>query len=383
MTLTRETLAARIRDALEKSGASQAELASAIGMEPSALSKALAAKRNLGSLELALIAQWLGVPTDAILASEHGAPRTMAMAARATTTAGSAVRCAIDQADQLSRLDHLLTEMGHSGADPRPLAPLPDAAEPFDQGERLAVAVREAIGRRSDDLPVEPDDFAKWIEDLCEIDVCITPLPRGIDGLAVTSGHLRLALVSSGISATRQRFTLAHELGHLMAGDAQDLRVDEDVFGRQAVGEEKRANAFAAAFLMPRVLLHDAVGQRTLDEETVGGLLGRFRVSLDALAYRLQNVGLVRPEERQRIQRMASRLIADRPGRADDLQARNERRVPGRLLDRAFKAFSAGDIGIEPLANLIGADPDQLLDELTPPRFSTATSNEDDPVYAL
>ena len=36
---------------------------------------------------------------------------------------------------------------------------------------------------------------------------------------------MRLALVSSRVSATRQRFTLAHELGHLIAGDAHDLTV--------------------------------------------------------------------------------------------------------------------------------------------------------------
>ena len=72
------------------------------------------------------------------------------------------------------------------------------------------------------------------------MDVCISPLPQGLDGLAVTSGRLRLALVSSGISATRQRFTLAHELGHLVAGDAQELRVDEDVFGKQPVPRQPR-----------------------------------------------------------------------------------------------------------------------------------------------
>jgi Zn-dependent peptidase ImmA (M78 family) len=360
-----------------------AGLASAIGMEPSALSRALAAKRNFGSLEVALIAEQLGIPTDVLLADDDRGPRTMAVAARLGASKSVAVDQAIAQAVQISDLDHLLTEVGHGGDDLLSFPPLPDKATPFEQGERLAVAVRRQIGKTSDDLPPEPDDLASWVEQFLRVDVCIFPLPPGLDGLAVTAGRLRLALVSSGISATRQRFTLAHEVGHLVAGDAQDLKIDEDIFGRQASSEEKRANAFDAAFLIPRAALREAIADRPLDEDLVSDLLGRFRVSLDALAYRLQNVGLVRPEERDRIRRLASARIANRPGRADDLKARNERRMPGRLLDRAFRAFSAGDLGIEPLARLVGAEPEQLLDELTPPRFSETLSNSDDPVYAL
>ena len=137
MALTRETPAIRIRNALEERGMAQAELAAAIGMEPSALSKALASKRNLGSLEVALIAQRLSVPTDRLLADEDRLPRTTALAAPVTASANSAVGRAVEQADQMSELDHLLTEMGHGGDDPLPLPPLPlpplpDVPAPFD-----------------------------------------------------------------------------------------------------------------------------------------------------------------------------------------------------------------------------------------------------------
>ncbi|MBW0009488.1 MAG: ImmA/IrrE family metallo-endopeptidase, partial [Pseudonocardiales bacterium] len=78
----------------------------------------------------------------------------------------------------------------------------------------------------------------------------------------------RLILVSNAVSWTRQRFILAHELGHVLAGDAQNLRVDLDVMAPSSQGErtEMRANAFASAFLMPARTITESwrdVGQDT------------------------------------------------------------------------------------------------------------------------
>ena len=87
------------------------------------------------------------------------------------------------------------------------------------------------------------------------------------------------------------------------------------------------------------------------------------------LAYGLHNVGIVSTGDRDHIRAMNSARIAVRPGRSDELQARNERRAPARLLDRALNAFAVGHLGIQPLARLFNVDPDQLREELTPPRF--------------
>lgn len=70
MTLSKETLARRIREALDNSGLRQQDLAEAIGMDEEALSKALQAKRNLSSLEAARIAQTLHIPTNILFADD-------------------------------------------------------------------------------------------------------------------------------------------------------------------------------------------------------------------------------------------------------------------------------------------------------------------------
>jgi Zn-dependent peptidase ImmA (M78 family)/transcriptional regulator with XRE-family HTH domain len=383
MALGLDTLARRIKEALHAAGTSQQELAAAIGMDPTALSKALAGRRGFKSLEVALIAESLGVSTDALLADDDAdVPLRPALAARVQGDASPVVDYAIARAEQIRDVDALLDDLGRPAL---PLATLPAlsaVADPVMQGEALAAAVRQQAGIADGDLPPEPEDFAAWVEEALGIDVCIAPLPNGLDGLALRSGRLRLALISSGIAATRQRFTLAHEVCHLASGDAQDLTVDEDVFGRRTA-EERRANAFAAAFLMPVRAIRGAAEGKELDEDLVVGLLGRFRVSLDALAFRLHNIGVVNAGGRDRVRTMSSARIALRPGRAEDLQARNERRAPGRLLARAMEAFAAGELGIRPLAALLDTDPDRLLDELSPPRFATRPSDAHEQFYAL
>lgn len=51
-------------------------------MDPTALSKALTGQRNFTSLEIALIAEHLGIPTDALLADDDANVGPVAVAAR-------------------------------------------------------------------------------------------------------------------------------------------------------------------------------------------------------------------------------------------------------------------------------------------------------------
>jgi len=57
---------------------------------------------------------------------------------------------------------------------------------------------------------------------------------KPVRGLSWCRNDVRLILVSNAGSWTRQRFTLAHEFCHVLAGDAQDLQVDIDVMSSAA-----------------------------------------------------------------------------------------------------------------------------------------------------
>lgn len=230
----------------------------------------------------------------------------------------------------------------------------------------LAERARNKAGIGDADLPPGIGSLAAVIEDEFNIDIAIEPLPSGLDGLAVTRPHYRLIMVSNTIPATRQRYTLGHELAHVLAGDGSEV-IDRDILAEKTP-REARANAFAAAFLMPATVLRSAFkGSPAPTQMLIADLLSRYRVSLDALAFRLHNANIINAAGRDGVRRMTSARIGLRQGRAADLQARRERRLPQGVLNRAIEAYMKGGISIRPIANLVGIDADTLLDELSPP----------------
>lgn len=97
------------------------------------------------------------------------------------------------------------------------------------------------------------------------------------------------------------RFTLAHELAHLLLDRERgvDLAVTSGDWAPQSI--EQRANAFAAAFLMPSTLVLSAlkdVGGESSEYDTVRGVATRLKVSIAALADRLYNLQLLTRDDR-------------------------------------------------------------------------------------
>ncbi|GAA3733576.1 XRE family transcriptional regulator [Salinactinospora qingdaonensis] len=82
----------------------------------------------------------------------------------------------------------------------------------------------------------------------------------------------------------RQRFDVAHELGHLV------MHLDADPGGRVA---EEQANRFAAELLMPAAQIKDFLPSRA-DWQRFGQLKQYWNVSLQALLYRARRLGAMR-----------------------------------------------------------------------------------------
>jgi Zn-dependent peptidase ImmA (M78 family) len=99
--------------------------------------------------------------------------------------------------------------------------------------------------------------------------------------------------------ANRQRFTLAHELGHLSLHTTKRLYVDHvpkfrDVKSSQAVDpEEIEANLFAAELLMPEDMLRRDIQSMRDDlnaNEAIDRLAKRYQVSPEAMRARLERL---------------------------------------------------------------------------------------------
>ena len=102
----------------------------------------------------------------------------------------------------------------------------------------------------------------------------------------------------------RQRFTIAHELGHFELHRAMitaNVHVDKDFPAlmrdpRSATGTEQleiQANQFAAELLMPSKLIRQELARKQFDiedERPMEELAKKFRVSKQALEYRIRNL---------------------------------------------------------------------------------------------
>ena len=120
---------------------------------------------------------------------------------------------------------------------------------------------------------------------------------RSIDQRYVGQGRFR--------TSNRQRFTIAHELGHFFFHSGMEEHVDKDFrvnWRRTAESptaidwEEVTANRFAAEFLMPtRFMKSDLDAIRTIDKRVVTILAVRYKVSPEAMKIRLSNLGIVGP----------------------------------------------------------------------------------------
>jgi Zn-dependent peptidase ImmA (M78 family) len=130
----------------------------------------------------------------------------------------------------------------------------------------------------------------------------ITELPRlqvawvaNLIGSGVTtwsSGRWQVR-INAAEPITRQRFTLAHELKHVLDASSEDV-----IYRHLPAGPARKRHVeavcdhFAACLLMPKAWVKRSWGDGLQD---LAGLAWRFEVSQQAMLIRLQYLGLVDP----------------------------------------------------------------------------------------
>ena len=107
--------------------------------------------------------------------------------------------------------------------------------------------------------------------------------------------------VNSLHHTNRQRFTIAHECGHLLLHKGKDVHIDRsfrinrrDEVSSQAIDhKEIEANRFAAELLMPYDMIMSDLVEYDIDiedEEELRGLADKYQVSVQALTHRITNL---------------------------------------------------------------------------------------------
>jgi Zn-dependent peptidase ImmA (M78 family) len=150
--------------------------------------------------------------------------------------------------------------------------------------------------------------FADWPpRDLTAIagqlgaEIRVLDLAPDISGILYREADRRVIVANQGHSDARRRFTIAHEIGHLVLHKGEQVHVDSGFRinlrdPRSATAEdveEIEANAFAANLLMPAAWLRADVQDPTLDatdSAELEVLAARYQVSPQAMIVRLTSL---------------------------------------------------------------------------------------------
>lgn len=134
----------------------------------------------------------------------------------------------------------------------------------------------------------EPLDIVNVAKEIFGIKVFFSDLDRTTSGFIERTSDMNWAIhVNRWENPLRQRFTIAHELGHLVmhrdilkSGSHSDQILYRDEHNSQI---EKEASEFAANLLMPQELFDKYLNEGL---DTIGQLSEKFQLSSSAVKYR-------------------------------------------------------------------------------------------------
>lgn len=171
-------------------------------------------------------------------------------------------------------------------------------------------------------------------------------LPKSVSGLTCwvrrkTGSHVPVIVINAEDSGERQRFTLAHELGHIILNVAPNL------------DEEKVSHRFSGAFLMPASILRMEIGQNRhqLTTEELLFLKPFFGVSVQAMTYRCKDLEIINARTFQNL----FKEFSDKGWRSPPYEEPHKipKENPCRFQRLCYRAIAEGAISIAKGAELL------------------------------
>lgn len=354
MALTREKIASRLRQFREALGLTQAQVAQQLGVHRPTVSEIEAGRRTLTAEELYRLAAMYGVSVSDVLSeappAADEAVELLALRAEGADSPGARLALKRFVADRKAEmeLEELLGVRRLPVSPIRRDAPMPrTVADAVAQGESLAALERRQLGLGSHPVP-------NVLHILARQGVRIGPLralPQdAIDGVYFESTDLGpcvgVNLREGDSTGGRAAFTSAHEYAHCILRDRQ-LEIFHLGNGGKDL-QEVRANAFAAAFLMPADGIKAYFESKGLLRTTLTHLapgdvvraMDFFGVSRVALLFRLRNLHLIRDDLANALADFSVTAVAQAAG----VVFRERRYVGTRLPELAIHAWRLGHI---------------------------------------
>ena len=162
----------------------------------------------------------------------------------------------------------------------------------FDDVEEAALRLRDSW-----DVGLDPiEDLTGHLED-SGVRVGRVPAPDDFDACAFWADKtVPVIATNRARPGDRQRYNLAHELGHLVLDVAEDKG--------SGFTEEKACHRFAGAFLAPRPTLVSDLGERKrkrMSPSELYILKQKYGLSMNALVYRAHDLGVISEAEKRRL----------------------------------------------------------------------------------
>lgn len=271
------SLGQRIRQARRASGLSLRDLASKIGVSPTAISNYERGQDTPRPSVLVRLARALEVESEFFFREVNVVLRAPAyrkhsgLSARSRLSFESSV---LKILEKYLMIENLFPKRRRVEFNTR-LEPV----RSIEDAETAAESLRDCWG-----LGFGPIyDLMAVLEDHGVKVIALSPR-HGFDGFSCWANDtIPVVVCSSDAPGDRQRFTLAHELGHLMLGFSD------------AVDVESAAHRFAAALLVPRKAVFHELGEKRsrLTMEELHILKHKYGLSMQAWARRAFDLGII------------------------------------------------------------------------------------------
>jgi Zn-dependent peptidase ImmA (M78 family)/DNA-binding XRE family transcriptional regulator len=404
MTITQEELARRLRVGREACGMTQEKVAAHLGVSRPTVAQMELGNRAVTSLELDTLAHLYGRDLREFFALDFRPEDALVALFRSHPDVADEVdsleplRKCLDLGREITNLERLIGIDREGAVLPDYNMPVPRTRwDAIQHGERAAVAERRRLGLGTAPLP----NVAELLENQGVRTAQVT-LPEDVSGLTVVAQDVGALVVANLEHAfPRRRFSYAHEYCHVLLDRARKAAISRTEERDNVI--EVRANAFAAAFLMPAEGVHEFVeafakgrpsrlraeifdedqplraesrpepGSQSIQIYDVVLLAHHFKVSRVSALYRLKNLKLVNQPEfdvlLEQEESGAGRAVADflELKGPDPEESRHE--FLRRFLALGFEAFRRGEISrgkLVELARLVQVpddEVDRILDE--------------------
>lgn len=211
-------------------------------------------------------------------------------------------------------------------------------------------------------------DVFELVHSTLGIDVLSMDAPQAEHGLTMkdmATGAIVIAVATTP-HPMRQRASVLHEVGHVIAGD-----VDGEVTAKPGdrAPSEIQADAFARHLLLPLDTVKGRYSTGGVVSETdLSDLVQEFEVSPAIAAIQLHEAGRIDADRKAQWMSLTASHLATTYGwlsqyrilSAESLQPR----APQRLMSRAVAGYHAGVVDLAEVARWYGQDADTLAEEL-------------------